>query len=401
MMIRRAVRWAVRPAQRAGRILTGSHLLESRLERLEALVAALHEKTDAVLGVAPAVRASLDVLHEKTDAVLGAAPAVRASLDVLQAKADALPGGIAEELDRLDGYLVYHASRILDRLRVAEELLVGLHGKIDAVLGGLADLQRASGTVLYGAAELDAVVRLEGLDLVVPTRELGLLSYLVHHGTSAVEPAVRAALRRHLAPGMVAVDAGANIGLHSLVMAEAVGSSGRLLAFEPLPHLSRAVSRSLLLNGFSARATVVEAVLAERAGELAFHVTEHSPVSSLFAPRHVASTAIRVRATTLDDEIASDRRVDLVKMDIEGAEPLAWAGMTRVLAENPSLVVILEWSASHFSRSGQDPAVFVQAIRASGYSPWLLDDFVPDAPAQLDLAQLAGLEGQNLLLRRD
>ena len=130
---------------------------------------------------------------------------------------------------------------------------------------------------------MDALIIAGRFVVVVPTREEGLLAFLFAHGPEAVEPGVSTVLYRgRLRAGMVAVDGGANVGLHAVTMAAAVGPEGRLTCFEPLPHLAEALERTLRLNSFAGHTHVVRAALSDKAGEATLHAAPHSPMSSLF-----------------------------------------------------------------------------------------------------------------------
>jgi hypothetical protein len=144
---------------------------------------------------------------------------------------------------------------------------------------------------------------------------------------------------------------------------------------------------------------VVQAALAEGPGQVEVHAAAHSPSSNIVAPQGVETTPLTVSRTSLDTHIPAGGRVDFVGMDIEGAEPLAWAGMARVVAENPQLVIALEWSASHFARSGHSPTALMTSIQAAGFSPWLRDE-APDTPTLFDPLDASNRDAGNLLLRR-
>jgi FkbM family methyltransferase len=298
----------------------------------------------------------------------------------LAARNGPLAAIVAAEIDRLDGYLDHHATT--------------LGRSVEALRNG----QRAA--LAYAGPGLDALVMAGEFDLVVPAAEEGLLVYILRHGLEALEPGVRALLRHRLRPGAVAVDAGANIGVHSLAMAAAVGPEGRVFCFEPLQHLASALERSLRLNGFADRARVDRAALADRPGEATFHRAAHSPMSSLYAlPSEAPGNDVQVVVTTVDASIPAGSRVDFVKMDVEGAEPRVWRGMERVVTENPGIEVVLEWSASHFHRSGEDPHAFMAAIRAAGFHAFVVED--GEAVGRLaPVGDPAALEGTNLLLTR-
>jgi FkbM family methyltransferase len=261
---------------------------------------------------------------------------------------------VAGEIDRLDGYLVYHA---------------------DSLSRQIAELNRIS----YVHANLDALLITGEFDLLIPTTEAGLLSYVTQHGVEAIAPGVRAVLQARLHPGSTAVDIGANIGVHALTMAQTVGPSGRVVCFEPLPHIASALARTLRLNGFGERSQVICSGAADSAGEATPHRAPHSPVSSIYPiPKKCAS--LTVRTIVLDDHFAPGERVDLVKIDLKGAEPAVYQGMSRVLRENPEIELILKWSASDFVRSNQSPELFWDSIRNDGFKLLRIDD---ERPGQL------------------
>jgi FkbM family methyltransferase len=235
-------------------------------------------------------------------------------------------------------------------------------------------------------------------DLLIPTAEAGLLSYVTRHGVEAIEPGVRAVLQARLRPGVTAVDIGANIGVHALTMAKIVGPSGRVVCFEPLPHIASTLERTLRLNGFGERSHVICSAAADSAGEATLHRAPHSPMSSLY-PIAEKCASLTVRTVALDDHFAPGERVDLAKIDVEGAEPLVYKGMSRVLRENPEIELILKWSASHFVRFKQSPELFWDLIRNDGFKPLRIDDERP--------GQLVALQGvatvpdtANILLTR-
>jgi hypothetical protein len=122
-------------------------------------------------------------------------------------------------------------------------------------------------------------------------------------------------------------------------------------------------------------------------------------MSSLFPLEGETSDAVEVPQTTLDDLLPPGSRVDVVKMDVEGAEPLVWHGMARVRADNPALAVVLEWSASHFQRAGHDPDAFLTEILASGYDFEVVDDARPGETHRVEPASVRALEGENVVLR--
>jgi FkbM family methyltransferase len=131
-------------------------------------------------------------------------------------------------------------------------------------------------------------------------------------------------VKRLLKPGMVFFDIGAHHGLYSLIASRIVGRSGVVVAFEPSPRERKKMKLNLFLNsGLNIR--VFPLALGEKSGESDFFLVEgdNSGCNSLKIPNVPQKTRkIRVNVVTLDDfiETANLERLDLIKLDVEGAE---------------------------------------------------------------------------------
>jgi FkbM family methyltransferase len=144
-------------------------------------------------------------------------------------------------------------------------------------------------------------------------------------------------LRRFLAPGMTFVDIGAHHGLYSVLAAQCVGATGRVLAFEPAPPVFRRLRWHLRLNGVSQVEPCRCAVGATKTTMTLYIPTEGVDTISSLWPPSVGSEHTRnvqVDVVTLD-EVATDhglKSVDIIKLDVEGAENAVLDGATGVLA---------------------------------------------------------------------
>jgi FkbM family methyltransferase len=166
------------------------------------------------------------------------------------------------------------------------------------------------------------------------------------------------AIARHLKPGMVAIDIGANFGYYSLLMADLVGPEGALIAVEPNPHVTPKLRASLTLNGFASRSRVIEAAAAATGEGFAhLYATMTEPKNAtIVSPEMTADPAIAAVTTAPNwtaEAIAREfGRVDFIKIDAEGAEEDIIRGLRPVLVEhNPSLV--LEFNAARYADARQ------------------------------------------------
>lgn len=163
---------------------------------------------------------------------------------------------------------------------------------------------------------------------------------LILRGT--LEPPVQEALRRLLAPGATFYDVGANVGFFTLLGARLVGPGGRVVAFEPLPAGARAVARNARLNGF-AHVQVREQAVGGRGGRARLLVVGERSWSHLDSTgRHAdVRDELEVDVVALDELVGGGElpAPDVIKLDVEGAELDALAGMRATLERaRPALV---------------------------------------------------------------
>lgn len=207
--------------------------------------------------------------------------------------------------------------------------------------------------------------------LVLPTTDPANVGYLVEgvlpeQGTLAVLEAL-------LRPGDVFVDLGANVGLFTLAGARRVGGAGRVVSVEPAADLAVALRALARLNQIAAIVEVREVAAGESEGTAELFLASTSGHNSLFAEQTGLASA-RVRVAPLDALIAPGTAVSVVKMDVEGAELQALAGMRRVIADNPALVVIAEFSPTIIRRSAGTPAQWIATARAMGFDILEIDE---------------------------
>ncbi|MGB3929448.1 MAG: FkbM family methyltransferase [Sphingobium sp.] len=204
--------------------------------------------------------------------------------------------------------------------------------------------------------------------MFVATDDIGFSTFMMRDGywELPMTEAVVAALR----PGMHVVDCGANLGYYSLLAADLIGESGRLHAFEPNPDVARRLRQSISVNGFAGRTTVHEIALADAPGAAAFTVPMGEPknghvgaVGSHAAEGGDGLRRFDVRVDRLD-AILGDAPVDLIKIDVEGAEERLWDGMRGILARGAPLTIFLEFTPDRYA----DPAAFLNRIAAAGFA---------------------------------
>jgi len=194
------------------------------------------------------------------------------------------------------------------------------------------------------------------------------------------EPDVEQTIGRFLHPGDTAIELGANVGYHTLAMAAAVGQAGQVHAFEANPDLTPLLVATMYANGFRGwdgvgRVNLHEAAVLDRSG-----VVTLASAPDHYASGHVMvdsgpaySRRIEVPAVTLDS-VLSERvgKVDLIRMDIEGSEPLALRGAQLLIERSPAVKIVTEWMVE-FMRSRTDVEAFVAWLAEQGFKFWRIE----------------------------
>ncbi|MGI9326649.1 MAG: FkbM family methyltransferase [Pseudomonadales bacterium] len=178
-----------------------------------------------------------------------------------------------------------------------------------------------------------------------------------------------ALLERFLQPGAVVVDAGANLGIYTAVTARLVGATGRICAFEPGERAHALLRENLALNGLNQVETFTMA-LSDRQGETRLYSHPWGPVGFSLGDGHKASEGFAIVPTTTLDLFAQEHgldRLDLLKIDVEGAEELVLAGGRELIARTRP-VVLFEVSASLPTFLGLTPTGAWDRLAALGYT---------------------------------
>ena len=170
--------------------------------------------------------------------------------------------------------------------------------------------------------------------------------------TGVFELVVTETLFRLADPGELAIDAGANIGYMSGVLAARVGRGGRVVAFEPHPEVFAELSANIARWTGNPSVAAVEAwrvALSDAPGQGELVVGEefatNAGVASLAATAAQADRAVMrwpVQLITLDQAVGADARVGVMKMDVEGHEASLLRGAARLLAEGRIRDIVFE-----------------------------------------------------------
>lgn len=197
------------------------------------------------------------------------------------------------------------------------------------------------------------------------------------------EPRTRRLVERLVRPGDHCVDAGANVGAITFVLAASVGDAGRVLAFEPGPPTYARLRRNVELNPeLAGRVVPVPAGLADRPGELHWVEDANVPGNASL----VASGGAVVPVTTVDRALAEHGfpRLDFAKLDVEGMEYDVLLGASHTLRTSRPLLYF-ETLPGGMTADGRTQFTAIEALlRPLDYRLFAVDKSGALVPATTD-----------------
>lgn len=177
--------------------------------------------------------------------------------------------------------------------------------------------------------------------------------YLWSHARARSGQTEQQLLAAFVQPGQTAVDAGANIGLYTGLLAQAVGPAGRVLSFEPVPRLMHCLERNVRENGWK-QVELHHAALGAETGDLAMTGSSYNSGDFRISREGLGE---RVRVCRGDDVIG-DRTVDFIKIDVQGYELPALMGMEKSMLRSPNLTLFFEYWPAGMRRAGLEARAF-------------------------------------------
>jgi FkbM family methyltransferase len=213
------------------------------------------------------------------------------------------------------------------------------------------------------------------------------------------EPMTSALIQSRLKRGMIVVDAGAHIGYYTLPCSVAVGKHGHVYSFEPHP----ANFASLIANIAAAGCDNVSAfpyAVADVEGETLLYPDPTDSATHSMYPRTPESRPFRVKAVALAPflERLGITHIDVVKMDIEGAEPNAVEGMRPLIDAGKAVMLVVEFAPENLRRGGREPSEFLRQLKILGLQVYMIDDVAKIiAPLPVGLQEKLGHRQVNLL----
>ncbi len=237
---------------------------------------------------------------------------------------------------------------------MSDDILLDLRDKSTQGLSQLEVLR--NGQAVY-VGDHQVLTRLfTGQKIYVDSRDVSVAPAIILDGIW--EPDTTRAFLRLLEPGDCLLDVGANLGYFGVIAGTVIEAAqgGSIHLIEANPHLTTLLTKSLRVAGLADRSTLTNCAISDRRTKVELRLVEHLLGSAFLAePDETTEEPIEeivtLQAVTLD-EFTAERgldRVDVVKLDIEGSEDVAYAGMGDIVRRNrENLRLLLEFTPGRY-----------------------------------------------------
>jgi len=220
----------------------------------------------------------------------------------------------------------------------------------------------------------------------------------------AYEKSETAFLKRTFFPGMVFLDIGANVGYYTALAGHAAGVTGRVLALEPDPESYHYLTQTIQVNRFT-NATPFQMAASDQVGSAQLHISARNRGDNRLYPNELASDVVTVDTTTIDLLLLQNgiTSVDVIKMDVQGAEGRVLQGMKDTLAQSKPVTLLTEFWPDGLRKAGTEPREFLYMLESLGLRTHELHphgSLLPIADKDAFIARYSGRKYTNIVAYR-
>ena len=215
----------------------------------------------------------------------------------------------------------------------------------------------------------------EGFDLWVDPNDEILSRSVVYD--KVWEPATSKLIKDVIHSGDTGIDLGANIGYFTILMANLVGSSGKIFSFEPAPLNFKILQKNVQQNHLE-NVVLEQSAVGDTDGKIKLYLSNtnsgwHKVFPTQFIDYEVSEKNIDVNICSLD-KVFANKKIDFIKMDVEGYEWNAIRGGKRIFEENHDIKLIFEFFPMALRANGVKPDSILKYLLDVGFHIYVIDE---------------------------
>ncbi len=246
-------------------------------------------------------------------------------------------------------------------------------------------------------------VKIFGFKIFINTEDRVLSDALVKD--RIWEPFETYYFQNNIGKSNIVFDIGANIGYNTLLFSRLVGSKGRVIAFEPDEDNFRILTKNVHVNNCK-NVILVKKALTNKSGRIKLYLDEINKGDHHIYDAHDTRRSVPVEALSLDDYLHNNPyKIDFIKLDVQGAEGLVFAGMKNLLARNKKICIVCEFWPAGLANAGTNPREFLKQLTENKFKIFQLNEDTKkiEKPSMLKLINSCTIRNKkyaNLLLTR-
>ncbi len=211
-------------------------------------------------------------------------------------------------------------------------------------------------------------VDIEGSKMIIDSMDnlyLGLLGSHEKFETNVVKKLVKS--------GDNVIDVGANQGYYTLLFSKLVGEKGNVTSFEPDPENCKRLRKNLE-NNQCKNVVLEQKAVSHKTGEVRMYMGKFRTGNRIY-DSHDNRKSVIVKTASLDDYFKnSDKRVNFIKIDVEGAEMSVMEGLKKILARENNLILMLEFFPNLITKFGKSPREYFELLEEEKLAIYHMDD---------------------------
>lgn len=270
--------------------------------------------------------------------------------------------------------------------------------KVDGIPAFVAENSKANRTSVTSSPDTVIAINTGEFIMGIPGSEWGLAMFLSLNGT--FEKGSEMVFMSVIQSGMTVVDIGANLGLYTL---RALRAGCIVHSFEASPEIYQLLNKNIKANGFAESGKIhsYNKAVADKEGYAPFYIEkEMCGHSNLYSAETDDSSTINVETVALDHFLKNIDKIDVVKIDVEGAEYAVLKGMENLIKSNPQVKILIEFAPCNIERAGISPKELLYLIRSFGFKYYLIHNDTGELSSILD-EELLQCYSENLLLTKN
>ena len=195
-------------------------------------------------------------------------------------------------------------------------------------------------------------------------------------------------IKKEIHSGDVVLDIGAHIGYYTLQFANLVGSTGKVYAFEPEPKNFELLKKNVQINKHD-NVVLIQKIVSDKDGIVEFFISKFDSIGNKLFKSDESGSSIKVGSTTLDEYFKDlKKKIDFIKMDIQGGEGKATLGMKNLLKENKNLKIIQQWAPEPLKQNHTNPEDHLKFLQHIGYKFYEIDGTIKKDILPITIEQL-------------